>query len=123
MKTIPASQPLDHYIRQHGVRPGEAKLKQFKLALGLRGTPHLRSQENAEDPTVYIKLFDPTGSWTFYILEWDQQDQIFGYCIGLVPEFGYASLTELASVKGQLGIGLEVDVWFLPQRLKTALNA
>ncbi len=114
MKTIPASEPLDKYVRQNGVLPGVHKLDVFRLALTLRGTPPLRSQEWVPDPTVYVKIFDPMSNWTFFVLEWDGKDDVFGLSTGMEAEFGYASLVELADVQGALGIGLEVDVWFLP---------
>lgn len=121
MNPIPPSEPLHGHIRQIGVATGPRKLSILKRALALRGTPPMRSQEGIPDPVVYVKLFDPVTSWTSYVLEWDQQDTIFGYCIGPVPEFGYASLSELAGIQGRLGIGLEVDVWFLPQPLRAAI--
>lgn len=122
MRPIPPSEPLHGHVRQSGVTTGPRKLALFKRALSLRGTTGMRSQEGIPDPVVYVKLFDPVSCWTFYVLEWDQQDHIFGYCIGLVPEFGYASLSELAQVRGRLSIGLELDVWFLPQRLSSAMS-
>jgi hypothetical protein len=122
VKPIPSSDPLHGHIRQIGVATGPRKLSILKRALALRGTPELRSQEQAADPMVFVKLFDPTSVWTFFVTEWDGDDTIFGFCIGMVSEFGYASLSEIASVPGALGIGLEIDVWFLPERLRVCLK-
>jgi hypothetical protein len=38
---------------------------------------------------------------------------------GFEKEYGSFSLRELSEVKGALGIGLEVDVWFTPIPLHT----
>ena len=81
--------------------------------------PPLYAQEKVEDPMVYVKFFDPTGVATWYILEFDGQDTFFGYCdLGMgCPELGYVSLTELQSVKGSFGLGIERDRYFKPQPL------
>ncbi|MCX6926392.1 MAG: DUF2958 domain-containing protein [Verrucomicrobia bacterium] len=123
MKTIPPTQPLEPHLQQSGITTAPGKLKLFKRALALRGTPPLRAQENAEDPTVFVKLFDPCGNWTIFILEWDTQELTFGFTIGHEPEFGYVDLAELAGISGPLGIGFEVDAWFLPQPLSKAVQA
>ena len=122
MQTISPTEPLDKYVRQFGLNPGQSKLDLLKRALTLRGTPSIRSQEPSADPVVYIKLFDPTGVWTFFVLEWDGKDTIFGFCVGMASEFGYGSLAEIANVPGPLGIGLEIDVWFLPQPLSKVIG-
>jgi hypothetical protein len=45
--------------------------------------PALYATENTQgDPLVRIKLFDPTGSWTWYLLEWDGQHEAFGLVVG-----------------------------------------
>jgi Protein of unknown function (DUF2958) len=113
------SEPLDRHINQNGVPPGPRKLAQFKAALTLRDTPALNAQEGKEDDAiVYVKLFDPCGSWSWFLIEWDGEDQAFGLVYGRDDELGYFSLAELASVQGALGIGLEIDVHFLPQTLR-----
>ena len=107
---------------QNGVKPGGRKLSQFRAALRAQGTPTLQSQEKDPDPIIYVKLFDPTSNWTWYITEWnedDDEDQAFGYVVGHEPEFGYVSLTELSEVKGRFGIGIELDMHFAPQRLNS----
>jgi len=85
----------------------------------LRDTSALYAQEGkGEEAIVYVKIFDPCGSWTWFITEWDGVDQAFGLVRGHCDELGYFSLAELASVPGALGIGLEIDVHFLPQTLR-----
>jgi hypothetical protein len=79
----------------------------------------LYSQEEAEDPLVICKLFDPCGSATWFLLEFDPVERIaFGYVQGLTAdELGYISLTEMESIKGPLGIGIEQDLYFQQKRL------
>ena len=71
------------------------------------------SQENIKDPQIVVKFFDPTGSWTWYATEYDQDTKtFFGLVDGYEKELGYFSLKELESVKGPLGIGIERDRYF-----------
>lgn len=125
MKSIPASgvisptEPLSDYLSQNGVRPGPRKLAQFQQALRLRGTPALYTQDGKGDAAlVHVKLFDPCGSATWYLLEWDGLEEAYGYVTGLqCDEYGYVPLRELAFVAGRLGIGLEIDTGFCPAPL------
>jgi len=124
MKRIPSSgqispdDPLAYYF-QNGVRPGPRKLSQFQKALQLRGTPVLYSQDGKGDEAIaYVKLFDPCGSATWHLLEWDGREEAFGFVTGLgFDELGYISLRELAEVQGRLGIGIEIDTSFRPTPL------
>ena len=119
MRKLLPDEPLDGYINQNGISPGPQKLAQFKQALMLRDVPALYAQEaKGDDAVVYIKLFDPCGSWTWFITEWDGEDQAFGLICGECDEIGYFSLSELASVPGALGIGLEIDLYFRPLTLR-----
>jgi hypothetical protein len=79
----------------------------------------LYSQEHEEDPLVVAKLFDPCGSASWFLLEYDPVEKIaFGYVTGLVEnELGYILLTEMESIKGPLGIGIEQDIYFQQKRL------
>ena len=88
----------------------------------------LYSQENESDPQVIAKLFDPCGSATWYLTEYDEKEKIaFPYVTGLqVDEWGYTSLVELESttlfrslesIEGPLGIGIEQDLYFVQKRL------
>ena len=71
------------------------------------------SQENIEDPQIIVKFFDPTGSWTWYATEYDQDTKtFFGLVDGHYKEFGDFSLEELESVKGPLGLGIERDIHY-----------
>ena len=68
------------------------------------------------DDIPVVKFFNPTGAATWLITEMmpDEPDILFGLCdLGTgYPELGYVSLSELQSVKGRLGLGIERDVYF-----------
>lgn len=71
------------------------------------------------DKIVHLKLFDPCGRFTFYAVEFDGEDTLFGYCVSpLGPdcdEWGYASLSEIAAVRNRFGLGIERDIHFAPR--------
>ena len=72
---LSADQSLADYIDQQGVGPGPVKLAQFRAAMVLRGTPALYSQDGrGDDALVSVKLFDPCGSASWYVVEWDGQE-------------------------------------------------
>ena len=119
MPILSPTETLERHINQNGVLPGPQKLAQFQQALHLRGTPPLYSQDGQGDEAiVYVKIFDPSGSWTWYLTEWDGAQEAFGLVRGNDCELGYVSLAELASIQGALGIGLEIDVYFKPTALR-----
>ena len=76
-------------------------------------------RQDIPDPLVIAKLFDPSGSWTYYVTEYYPEDRtIFGWVDGVSdPELGYASLAEIESVKNRFGLGMERDLHFRPCRL------
>ena len=78
----------------------------------------LYSQEHEEDPLVICKLFDPIGSATWYLTEYDSVEKIaFSYVSGLVQdEWGYNSLTELESTPRPFGLTIERDLYFVQKR-------
>jgi len=86
--------------------------------------PKLYSQEQIEVPTVYVKFFDPSGSWTWFATEGERQRDgdflFFGRVDGFEREFGYFSLRELESVRGRFGLGIERDLSFKPVALSEA---
>lgn len=81
------------------------------VANGLRS-----SWDEHFDPLPVAKLFTPDGSCTWLLTEIDptDQDRAFGLCdLGLgCPELGYVSLTELARIRGPLGLPVERDRYF-----------
>jgi hypothetical protein len=79
--------------------------------------PPLYSQENNPDPLVICKFFYPDFSWTWYAIEFDGNDLVFGYVAGFECELGYFSLSELLSNRGKLGLPIERDLYFEPTPL------
>ncbi len=84
----------------------------------------LYSQEHEKDPLVIAKLFDPCGSATWYLTEYDPVQKIaFGYITGLQQdEWGYTSLTELESIKRPYGLTIEKDLYFQQKRLSECMS-
>ena len=73
-------------------------------------------REESEDFKPVVKLFCPWSgaTWLLSELDPDEPDIAFGLCdLGMgFPEFGTVSLSELASIKGKLGLGIERDLHF-----------
>lgn len=67
---------------------------------------------------VPLKLFDPCGRGTWFITEFDGEDQMFGFVVSPLgddcDEFGYMSLSEMESVRNRLGLTLERDTGWNP---------
>lgn len=82
--------------------------------------PALYSQElkGADDAIVYVKLF--SGSWTWYITEFDPESGIaFGLVDGHEQELGYMSIPELAETPmPPFGLGVERDLYWTPKPLR-----
>jgi hypothetical protein len=99
----------------------------MRKACQLQGTPltHDNTDENGETISPYfrVKFFDPCGYYTWYVQDWDGSDICFGYVVGDYPEWGSFSLSELASVKGRMGIGIEVDTGFRPTLVDDVFDA
>lgn len=78
------------------------------------------SQESTEDKLVVMKLFNAFGSGTWYLTEYDPEDeQAFGYVTGLGgDEWGYFSIREMASImlRGTRVPHIEIDRHFSPTR-------
>ena len=81
--------------------------------------PALYAQENKGGKAiVYLKLFTPDSSFTWYATEFDGEDTFFGLVAGHEKELGYFSLSELQQVKGLLGLPIERDRWWKPKTLE-----
>lgn len=77
--------------------------------------PPLGATERVKDPIVHVKFFDPCGSWTWYCTEGNPETgEMFGLVRGFETELGYFDLSELASVKNCLGLGIERDLHWRP---------
>lgn len=84
-----------------------------------KSIPPLYATEDITNPTVHLKLF--IDGWTWYITEHSIDNDIcFGYVISpFGAELGYFSLSEIESVQGSLGLGVERDLYFQPTLLST----
>ena len=110
---------LHEHINQDGVTTGPKKLAIFRKACELMAVPPIHGTTGSDEPVALVKIFDPCGSWTWYVQEFDPEtNEAFGLVDGFEKEFGYFSLSEMSEVAGPLGIGLEVDVWFKPTPVK-----
>ena len=103
---------LGRYINQDGVTYGERKLELMRKACKVMQVPMTNDQNDATNRLARVKMFDPTGSWSWFIIDWDGSDICFGLVEGCVAELGYFSLVELANTKGAMGLGIEIDVNF-----------
>lgn len=101
-----------HKADPTGYEPGKGDA--FDYIPDWMNVPSLYKTENKDDPLAVIKLFTPDSNWTWYVIEFDGTDVFFGLAVGFETEFGYASLSELESVKGPMGLRIERDKWFRP---------
>ena len=109
---------LYDHIDQSGITYGPKKLALMQQACRLMQVP-LSAENVAPDGetlsrVLRVKLFDPCGSWSWFIQDWDGEDICFGLVDGFEKEWGSFSLFELACIPGPLGIGIEIDTWFTP---------
>jgi Protein of unknown function (DUF2958) len=97
------------------------------LPAELRKTlPPLYSQDSCPSPIAYAKFFTRDAGWTWFITEGSEEDGdwlLFGYVIGLEEEWGYFLLSEIASIRGPLGLAVERDLWFEPGPINEVLVA
>ena len=65
----------------------------------------------AEATIARIKLFDPTGGWTWYISEYDPETrEAFGLVDGFEKELGYFNMEEIVNLRGRFGLPIERDL-------------
>tara|TARA_B100000427_G_scaffold51895_1_gene39777 strand:- start:1177 stop:1521 length:345 start_codon:yes stop_codon:yes gene_type:complete len=90
----------------------------------LKDTPELGYGDNKpmEELTVTAKFFDPTGSFTWYLMELDKdENRAYGFVTShMVPdgEFGPFSINELRDLDLPFGLYIERDKFFKPMNLK-----
>jgi hypothetical protein len=87
-----------------------------------------------EEKIAIVKFFDPSGSWTWYAVEGSPEVTVgehgedvddfmfFGYVKGHENEWGSFCLSQLQSVKGRFGLGIERDLYFKPTPMRDILN-
>jgi hypothetical protein len=95
-------------------------------AANRKALPALYTNENLTDmgdAIAHVKFFNPTGSQSWFITEFDGTDRMFGYVTGMdYDEFGYVSLAELSAVRGRFGLPIERDVWFTPTPMRDIIS-
>jgi len=84
------------------------------------------SQENAKDPLIIVKFFNPAGAGTWYATEYDPKSRkFFGY-VSIFgdhnDEWGYFSLDELQRYSGKFGLGIERDHYFKEQHASQVIK-
>jgi hypothetical protein len=79
-----------------------------------------QAADESFDPWPVVKLFTPDAGATWLLAELDPEDPdiAFGLCdLGLgTPELGSVGLSEIAAVRGALGVPVERDLYFKPAR-------
>jgi hypothetical protein len=94
-----------------------------------RRLPPLYSSESVPlaEKLIVAKFFDPCGHYTWYVVEGERQEDgdwlFFGLVQGDCPEWGYFSLSELESVRGAWGLGIERDLYFEPGPIRQHAKA
>ena len=67
-----------------------------------------------EEAEIVVKYFNPSGAGTWLITEGEKQEDgdwlLYGYCHIFEWDWGYVSLSELESVRGPFGLGIERDL-------------
>jgi hypothetical protein len=93
-----------------------------RILLQANGRESLETQ--GFDPPPVVKLFTPDAgaTWLLSEIDPDNHDHAFGLCdLGLgMPELGWVSLAELASVRGRLGLPIEGDLHFRAEKRLSA---
>lgn len=65
-----------------------------------------------------IKLFDPTGSGTWYLAEYDPATRVaYGVAHLFETEYGSFSMEELVDYRGRFGLPIERDLSWTPRPL------
>tara|TARA_Y100000310_G_C20563230_1_gene754129 strand:+ start:591 stop:902 length:312 start_codon:yes stop_codon:yes gene_type:complete len=82
------------------------------------------SEQSATETQVHLKIFDPCGSWTWYVTEYaPETGECFGFVDGHSPELGYFNLKELQRIEGPLGLGMERDILWRSTTLREVMDA
>ena len=83
------------------------------------------SQEYVKDPIVIAKFFNPTGAGTWYATEYDPIRQVFFGYVSIFgdynDEWGSFSLDELQTFRGNMGLGIERDLYFEEQPISSVM--
>jgi len=88
------------------------ELRKAGVAMGI--------DEDGPMPKPVVKLFTPdaNATWLLAWLEEEDEDVAFGLCdLGMgCPEMGTVRLSELAALRGPMGLPVERDMYFTPEK-------
>src|SRR3972149_2845863 len=74
--------------------------------------------ECRNDPTAWVKLFNPAGIGTWYLAEYDPATRTaYGLCVLQEAELGYVSMQEMVAFRGRFGLPIERDLHWQPRPL------
>jgi hypothetical protein len=93
------------------------KMKLMTKAIETAARAQYPMGADLDSQKVIAKFFNPTGSWTWYLLNQDPEDPdyLWGIVSGHDVEMGSFSLSELQKFRGQFGLGIERDIHFRPR--------
>lgn len=75
-------------------------------------------EKDTKDVIVYAKFFNPMGSWTWYVTEYDPATKTcFGLVCGFEKELGYFSVAEFERYNSNHPVGIERDKFYEPETL------
>ena len=88
--------------------------------IGRLPKPGSQEGKDPKDVRVIVKFFDPTGSWTWYVVDGEQREdgdwEFFGFVRGFENELGCFTLRELEHAKdglrGLQALPIERDTGF-----------
>ncbi len=90
-----------------------------KLIANGKAQDAVRGTEDEIDFEPVVKLFNPCGAATWLLTELDSEDPdiAFGLCdLGMgCAELGSVRISELESVRGPFGLGIERDIHWTPK--------
>jgi len=85
--------------------------KMMTKELGKKIPPLYSQDGKGDEAIVYAHYFNPYGVGEWWILEWDGENEMFGYADLGFPELGYISLSELENVSiGGMELPIERDL-------------
>lgn len=86
--------------------------------------PPLYSQADRDiEAIAQVKFWLPDGNWRWYATEFNGKDMFCGLIDnGVDAEVGYFSLSQLKTVRGPLGLGVERDRRFEPTSLRELIQ-
>ena len=88
----------------------------------LEKLPPLYSQEDRDDPMMYVKIVSPDQSWTAYLAEGTKKGDefvIFGLFIGADRSWSQMSVSQLEAGLEAAGLDVHLEYGFTPAPLSS----